>query len=57
MLEGKHALRSGTSSRRSSTFSGGTVEALADESIGDDLLRLIFIACHPRAVDARRGSR
>jgi RNA polymerase sigma factor (sigma-70 family) len=27
--------------------SGGEVEASADDAIGDDLLRLIFIACHP----------
>ena len=27
--------------------SGGEVEASADDGIGDDLLRLIFIACHP----------
>ena len=26
---------------------GGQVEAKADDEIGDDLLRLIFIACHP----------
>ncbi len=26
---------------------GGSVEAGADDEIGDDLLRLIFIACHP----------
>ena len=27
--------------------SGGSVEASADDEIGDDLLRLIFTACHP----------
>jgi RNA polymerase sigma factor (sigma-70 family) len=27
--------------------SGGEIEASADDTIGDDLLRLIFIACHP----------
>jgi RNA polymerase sigma-70 factor, ECF subfamily len=27
--------------------SGGELEASADDEIGDDLLRLIFIACHP----------
>jgi RNA polymerase sigma-70 factor (ECF subfamily) len=27
--------------------SGGTVEASADDVVGDDLLRLMFIACHP----------
>ena len=26
---------------------GGTLEASADDAIGDDLLRLMFIACHP----------
>src|SRR6202008_2661133 len=26
---------------------GGTLEARADDAIGDDLLRLMFIACHP----------
>jgi len=26
---------------------GGKLEASADDEIGDDLLRLIFIACHP----------
>jgi RNA polymerase sigma factor (sigma-70 family) len=26
---------------------GGTVEAGADDAVGDDLLRLMFIACHP----------
>jgi RNA polymerase sigma factor (sigma-70 family) len=26
---------------------GGTVEAGADDVVGDDLLRLMFIACHP----------
>ena len=26
---------------------GGTVEASADDVVGDDLLRLMFIACHP----------
>jgi RNA polymerase sigma factor (sigma-70 family) len=28
-------------------LSGGTPERAADDDIGDDLLRLIFIACHP----------
>jgi predicted RNA polymerase sigma factor len=28
-------------------FSAGVVEAQAQDEIGDDLLRLIFIACHP----------
>lgn len=28
-------------------LSGGRLEASADDAIGDDLLRLIFIACHP----------
>jgi RNA polymerase sigma factor (sigma-70 family) len=28
-------------------LSGGKLEASADDAIGDDLLRLIFIACHP----------
>jgi RNA polymerase sigma-70 factor, ECF subfamily len=27
--------------------SGGLLEASADETIGDDLLRLMFVACHP----------
>src|ERR1700674_1986536 len=26
---------------------GGKLEASADDEIGDDLLRLVFIACHP----------
>ena len=28
-------------------FNGSEVEARADDEIGDDLLRLIFVACHP----------
>ncbi len=27
--------------------SGSPLDARADDAIGDDLLRLIFIACHP----------
>ena len=46
MLEGKHALL-GHELERDQELSAGTVEALAEDEIGDDLLRLIFIACHP----------
>jgi RNA polymerase sigma factor (sigma-70 family) len=28
-------------------FNGSEIEARADDEIGDDLLRLIFVACHP----------
>ncbi len=43
--QARSALR--TSSRWNSELSGGKLEASADDEIGDDLLRLIFIACHP----------
>ena len=44
--DGKYALL-GHELEMEQEFSGGTVEGAADEMIGDDLLRLIFIACHP----------
>ncbi|MBS0380416.1 MAG: RNA polymerase sigma factor [Proteobacteria bacterium] len=34
--------------------SGGRIEEEADDAIGDDLLRLIFIACHPLLPTASR---
>ena len=46
MLEGKHALL-GHELEMEQQFGSDTVEALADQHIGDDLLRLMFIACHP----------
>jgi RNA polymerase sigma factor (sigma-70 family) len=53
MLEGKHALL-GQELEREQQLSSGTMEVLAEDVIGDDLLRLIFIACHPvLATDAR----
>ena len=44
--DGKYALL-GHELEMEQEFSGGTVEGAADEIIGDDLLRLIFLACHP----------
>ena len=44
--DGKYALL-GHELEMEQQFSGGTVEGAADEMIGDDLLRLIFLACHP----------
>jgi RNA polymerase sigma factor (sigma-70 family) len=44
--DGKYALL-GHELEMEQQFSGGTVEGAADERIGDDLLRLIFLACHP----------
>jgi RNA polymerase sigma factor (sigma-70 family) len=44
--DGKYALL-GHELEMEQQFSGGTVEGAADEIIGDDLLRLIFLACHP----------
>ncbi len=44
--DGKYALL-GHELEMEQEFSGGTVEGAADEMIGDDLLRLIFLACHP----------
>jgi RNA polymerase sigma factor (sigma-70 family) len=44
--EGKYALV-GHELEMEQEFSGGSVEAAADERLGDDLLRLIFMACHP----------
>ena len=32
-------------------------DAVLDDPLGDDLLRLIFICCHPVLLDLRRGSR
>jgi RNA polymerase sigma factor (sigma-70 family) len=46
MLETKHALL-GHELEMEQEFSAGVVEAQAQDEIGDDLLRLIFIACHP----------
>ncbi len=46
MLEGKHALL-GHELEMEQQFGTDTVEAQADQRIGDDLLRLMFIACHP----------
>ena len=46
MLEGKHALL-GHELEREQQLSAGSIEASAEDVIGDDLLRLIFIACHP----------
>ena len=46
MLEGKHALL-GHELEREQQLSAGSIEACAEDVIGDDLLRLIFIACHP----------
>ena len=44
--EGKYALV-GHELEMEQEFSGGSVEGAADERLGDDLLRLIFMACHP----------
>ena len=44
--EGKYALI-GHELEMEQQLSGATVEGAADETIGDDLLRLIFMACHP----------
>ncbi len=44
--DGKYALL-GHELEMEQEFSGGPVEGAADETIGDDLLRLMFIACHP----------
>jgi RNA polymerase sigma factor (sigma-70 family) len=46
MLETKHALLA-HELEMEQEFSAGVVEAQAQDEIGDDLLRLIFIACHP----------
>ncbi|MFI4887019.1 MAG: RNA polymerase sigma factor, partial [Steroidobacterales bacterium] len=44
--EGKYALV-GHELEMEQELSGGSVEGAADERLGDDLLRLIFMACHP----------
>ena len=46
MLEAKHALL-GHELEMEQQFSADAVQAQAQDEIGDDLLRLIFIACHP----------
>jgi RNA polymerase sigma factor (sigma-70 family) len=46
MLERTHALI-GHDVEMEQQFDSDTVEAQADEHIADDLLRLMFIACHP----------
>jgi RNA polymerase sigma-70 factor (ECF subfamily) len=46
MRETKHALL-GHELEMKQEFNVGTLEAQAEDEIGDDLLRLIFIACHP----------
>ena len=46
MLETKHALL-GHELEMEQEFSADAVQAQAQDEIGDDLLRLIFIACHP----------
>lgn len=46
MLERQHA-RLGPELEMEQEFSTFTAEAQAQDAIGDDLLRLIFIACHP----------
>ncbi len=46
MLEAKHALL-GHELEMAQQFSADAVQAQAQDEIGDDLLRLIFIACHP----------
>src|SRR5579863_10280620 len=46
MLERTHALI-GHDIEMEQQFGSDTVEAQADEQIADDLLRLMFIACHP----------
>ena len=46
MLETKHALL-GHELEMEQQFSADAVQASAQDEIGDDLLRLIFIACHP----------
>ena len=46
MLETKHALL-GHELEMEQQFSADPVQASAQDEIGDDLLRLIFIACHP----------
>jgi len=46
MLESKHALL-GHELEMEQQFSADAVQAQAQDEIGDDLLRLIFIACHP----------
>ena len=52
--ERKHE-RARRASWRSSRRRRPTAEAALDDEVGDDLLRLIFIACHPVLVD--RGAR
>jgi RNA polymerase sigma factor (sigma-70 family) len=47
LLEHKHALI-GHELEMEQYFGTDTVAIQADQHIGDDLLRLIFIACHPR---------
>jgi RNA polymerase sigma factor (sigma-70 family) len=46
MLETKHALL-GHELEMEQQFSADAVQTQAQDEIGDDLLRLIFIACHP----------
>jgi RNA polymerase sigma factor (sigma-70 family) len=46
MLETKHALL-GHELEMEQQFGADAVQAQAQDEIGDDLLRLIFIACHP----------
>ena len=46
MLERTHALI-GHDIQMEQQFGSDTVETQADEQIADDLLRLMFIACHP----------
>lgn len=46
MLEAKHGLL-GHELEMAQQFSADAVQAQAQDEIGDDLLRLIFIACHP----------
>ena len=53
MLERKHETL-GADARMDEEETHMSVEAAADDEIGDDLLRLIFIACHPLlATEAR----
>jgi RNA polymerase sigma-70 factor (ECF subfamily) len=55
MLETKHALL-GHELEMEQEFSAEAVQAQAHDEIGDDLLRLIFIACHPLlSTEARTG--
>ena len=49
--------RSATRRRRRAARRRPSSDAALDDDVGDDLLRLIFIACHPGAVDRRRASR